>query len=124
MRAPDESTRRRRDVSNLGGRLKRLSDLGDPLLDFSAAARFAALRTGLEQALACSHRSRRGPLRFDAATTVKILAIQAANTQSDGRTAFLIDEAFGRRVVSPGSAERSDLAPGRDTLSASARSPS
>jgi hypothetical protein len=53
MRAPDEATRRRRDASNIGERLKQLSNLSD-LLELAAVIGFEALRTELEQALAYS----------------------------------------------------------------------
>jgi len=125
MRAPDKATRRRRDASNVGERLKRLSAVGDPLREHAATVGFKASWTELKQTLACSKRSRCGPPPpFDAATTFKTPAIQRANYLSDERTKFLIDEPFGRCVVSPGSAERSDPGPGPDTPSASARSPS
>ena len=73
-------------------RLKRLSDLGDPLLAFTAAVDFEVFRPELTRALAYSDGSQGGRPPFDPVRMFKILVIQAANTLSDERTEFLIND--------------------------------
>ena len=73
-------------------RLKRLSDLGDQLLAFAAAVDFEIFRPELTRALAYSDGSQGGRPPFDPVMMFKILVIQAANTLSDERTEFLIND--------------------------------
>jgi transposase, IS5 family len=73
-------------------RLKRLSDLGDQLLAFAAAVDFEMFRPELTRALAYSDGSQGGRPPFDPVMMFKILVIQAANTLSDERTEFLIND--------------------------------
>ena len=73
-------------------RLKRLSDLGDQLLAFAAAVDFEIFRSELTRALAYSDGSQGGRPPFDPVMMFKILVIQAANTLSDERTEFLIND--------------------------------
>ena len=73
-------------------RLKRLSDLGDQLLAFTAAVDFEVFRSELTRALAYSDGSQGGRPPFDPVMMFKILVIQAANTLSDERTEFLIND--------------------------------
>ena len=73
-------------------RLKRLSDLGDQLLAFAAAVDFEIFRPELTRALAYSDGAQGGRPPFDPVMMFKILVIQAANTLSDERTEFLIND--------------------------------
>ena len=73
-------------------RLKRLSELGDQLLAFTAAVDFEMFRPELTRALAYSDGSQGGRPPFDPVMMFKILVIQAANTLSDERTEFLIND--------------------------------
>ena len=73
-------------------RLKRLSDLGDQLLAFAAAVDFEIFRSELTRALAYSDGSQGGRPPFDPVMMFKILVIPAANTLSDERTEFLIND--------------------------------
>jgi IS5 family transposase len=73
-------------------RLKRLSDLGDQLLAFSAAVDFEIFRPELTRALAYSDGLQGGRPPLDPVLMLKILVIQAANTLSDERTEFLIND--------------------------------
>ena len=82
----------RRDFFDVDERLKRLSDLGDQLLAFAAAVDFEIFRPELTRALAYSDGSQGGRPPFDPVMMFKILVIQAANTLSDERTEFLIND--------------------------------
>ena len=73
-------------------RLKRLSDLGDQLLAFTAAVDFDMFRPELTRALAYSDGSQGGRPPFDPVMMFKILVIQAANGLSDERAEFLIND--------------------------------
>ena len=73
-------------------RLKRLSDLGDQLLAFTTAVDFEIFRPELTRALAYSDGSQGGRPPFDPVMMFKVLVIQAANTLSDERTEFLIND--------------------------------
>ncbi len=73
-------------------RLKRLSDLGDQLLAFTAAVDFEMFRPELTRALAYSDGSQGGRPPFDPVMMFKILVIQAANALSDERAEFLIND--------------------------------
>jgi transposase, IS5 family len=73
-------------------RLKRLSDLGDQLLAFAAAVGFEIFWPELTQALAYSGGLQGGRPPFDPVLMFKILVIQTANTLSDERAEFLIND--------------------------------
>lgn len=73
-------------------RLKRLSDLGDQLLAFTAAVDFEMFRPDLTRALAYLAGSQGGRPPFDPVMMFKILVIQAANALSDERAEFLIND--------------------------------
>ena len=73
-------------------RLRRLSDLGDQLLAFTAAVDFEIFRPDLLQALAYLDASQGGRPPFDPVLMFKVLVIQAANNLSDERTEFLIND--------------------------------
>ena len=73
-------------------RLKRLSDLGDPLLAFAGAVDFEIFRADLTAALSYGDGAQGGRPPFDAVLMFKILVIQAANTLSDERAEFLIND--------------------------------
>ena len=73
-------------------RLRRLSDLGDQLLTFAAAVDFEVFRPELTRALAYSGGSQGGRPPFDPVMMFKVLVIQAANTLSDERAEFLIND--------------------------------
>jgi IS5 family transposase len=73
-------------------RLKRLSDLGDQLLAFAMAVDFEMFRPELLKALSYSDGSQGGRPPFDPVMMFKVLVIQAANTLSDERTEFLIND--------------------------------
>ena len=79
-------------------RLRRLSDLGDQLLAFTAAVDFDMFRPELTRALAYSDGSQGGRPPFDPVMMFKILVIQAANALSDERAEFLIMDLFIRTV--------------------------
>ena len=73
-------------------RLRRLSDLGDQLLAFAKAVDFEMFRPELSTALAYCDGAQGGRPPFDPVMMFKILVIQAANTLSDERTEFLIND--------------------------------
>ena len=73
-------------------RLKRLSDLGDQLEAFTAAIDFEVFRPELEAALAYSAGAKGGRPPFDPVMMFKVLVIQTANTLSDERTEYLIND--------------------------------
>jgi transposase, IS5 family len=73
-------------------RLRRLSDLGDQLLAFATAVDFGIFRAGLTRALSYSDGPQGGRPPFDPVLMFKVLVIQAANTLSDERTEFLIND--------------------------------
>jgi IS5 family transposase len=77
------------DVDN---RLKRLSDLGDQLEAFAAAVDFEMFRPELDRALAYSDGSKGGRPPFDPVMMFKLLVVQAANTLSDERMEYLIND--------------------------------
>jgi len=73
-------------------RLRRLSDLGDQLLAFARVVDFEIFRPELLRALAYSEGAQGGRPPFDPVAMFKILVIQAANTLSDERAEFLIND--------------------------------
>lgn len=72
--------------------LKRLSDLGDQLEAFRTAVDFEIFRTDLLAALEYTSGPQGGRPPFDPVMMFKILVIQAANTLSDERAEFLIND--------------------------------
>ena len=73
-------------------RLKRLSDLGDQLEAFSAAVDFELFRPTLDTVLAYSDGVRGGRPPLDPVMMFKVLVIQAANSLSDERAEYLIND--------------------------------
>ena len=73
-------------------RLKRLSDPGDQLEAFATAGNFEVFRPELEAALAYSDGSKGGRPPFNPVLMFKVLVIQTANTLSDERTEYLIND--------------------------------
>lgn len=73
-------------------RLKRLSDLGDQLEAFGKAVDFELFRADLSAALGYTNGPQGGRPPFDPVMMFKVLVIQAANTLSDERTEFLIND--------------------------------
>ena len=73
-------------------RLKRLSDLGDQLEAFSAAVEFEIFRPTLDAALAYSDGTKGGRPPLDPVMMFKVLVIQAANSLSDERAEYLIND--------------------------------
>ena len=73
-------------------RLKRLSDLGDQLEAFRAAVEFEIFRADLNTALDYRSGAQGGRPPFDPVMMFKILVIQAANSLSDERAEFLIND--------------------------------
>jgi transposase, IS5 family len=73
-------------------RLKRLSDLGDQLEAFQAAVDFEIFRADLNAALDYRSGLQGGRPPFDPVMMFKILVIQAANSLSDERAEFLIND--------------------------------
>ncbi len=73
-------------------RLQRLSNLGDQLEAFAGAVDFEVFRPDLERALAYSDGSRGGRPPFDPVMMFEVLVIQTANTLSDERTEYLVND--------------------------------
>jgi transposase, IS5 family len=73
-------------------RLQRLTDLGDQLLAFAKVVDFEIFRSELLKALAYSEGAKGGRPPFDPVMMFKILVIQGANTLSDERAEFLIND--------------------------------
>src|SRR6476469_5098259 len=73
-------------------RLRRLSDLGDQLVAFRSAVHFEIFRADLEAAVGYRSGPQGGRPPFDPVMMFKVLVIQAANTLSDERTEFLIND--------------------------------
>ena len=73
-------------------RLRRLSDLGDQLEAFRSAVDFEIFRADLDTALGYRPGPQGGRPPFDPVMMFKVLVIQAANTLSDERTEFLIND--------------------------------
>lgn len=73
-------------------RLKRLSDLGDHLEAFAAAVDFEVFRPALDAALSYADGAKGGHPPLDPVMMFKVLVIQAANTLSDERAEYLIND--------------------------------
>lgn len=88
-------------------RLKRLSDLGDQLEGFRTAVDFEIFRADLVAALEYTIGPQGGRPPFDPVMMFKILVIQAANTLSDERAEFLINDRLSfMRFLGLGLADR------------------
>ena len=109
-----------RGFFDVDDRLKRLSDLGDQLEAFAAVIDFELFRGALAEALAYSDGLQGGRPPFDPVMMFKVLVIQAANSLSDERTEFLINDRLSfMRFLSLGLGER---VPDARTSGCSARS--
>jgi len=73
-------------------RLKRLSDLGDQLEAFARAVDYEQFRPTLDAALTYADGAKGGRPPLDPVMMFKILVIQAANSLSDQRAAYLIND--------------------------------
>ena len=95
-------------------RLKRVSDLGDPLEVMAEIIDFEVFRPDLDKALARSDRSKGGRPPFDPVLMFKILILQALNDLSDERAEFLITDRLSyMRFLGLG---LGDKAPDRNTI--------
>lgn len=95
-------------------RLRRVSDLGDPLEVMARIIDFEGFRPVLDQALARSDRSSGGRPPFDPVLMFKILILQALNDLSDERAEFLITDRLSyMRFLGLG---LGDKAPDRNTI--------
>lgn len=83
---------KQRGFFDVDERLKRVSDLGDPLEAMTAVVDFARFRPILEEALKRSDGSKGGRPAFDPVLMFKILILQALNDLSDERAEFLITD--------------------------------
>ena len=77
---------------NVEERLQRLSDIGDALEAYAAAAEFERFRPDLEAALSYSDGARGGRPPYDPVLMFKVLVIQAQHGLSDDRAEFLIND--------------------------------
>jgi IS5 family transposase len=73
-------------------RLRRVSDLGDPLEAMDAVIDFEGFRPALDEALKRSDGAKGGRPAFDPVMMFKILILQALNDLSDERAEFLITD--------------------------------
>lgn len=95
-------------------RLKRVSDLGDPLEIMAEIIDFEVFRPVLDKALARSDRSKGGRPPFDPVLMLKILILAALNDLSDERAEFLITDRLSyMRFLGLG---LGDKAPDRNTI--------
>ena len=95
-------------------RLRRVSDLGDPLEVMAKVIDFEGFRPVLDKALARSDRSKGGRPPFDPILMFKILILQALNDLSDERAEFLITDRLSyMRFLGLG---LGDKAPDRNTI--------
>ena len=95
-------------------RLKRVSDLGDPLEVLAKVIDFEGFRPVLDKALGRSDRSKGGRPPFDPILMFKILVLQALNDLSDERAEFLITDRLSyMRFLGLG---LGDKAPDRNTI--------
>ena len=100
------------DLSGLDERLRRVSDLGDPLEVMNDIIDFEVFRPVLDRALKRSDRRKGGRPPFDPVMMFKILILQALNDLSDERAEFLIMDrlSYGRFLGLSGKA------PDRNTI--------
>lgn len=95
-------------------RLKRVSDLGDPLEVMTDVIDFEGFRSVLDLALKRSDRKKGGRPPFDAVLMFKVLILQALNDLSDERAEFLITDRLSyMRFLGLG---LGDKAPDRNTI--------
>jgi IS5 family transposase len=83
---------KQRGFFDVDERLKRVSDLGDPLEAMAAVIDFEGFRPLLDQALKRSDGSKGGRPAFDPVMMFKVLILQALNDLSDERAEFLITD--------------------------------
>jgi IS5 family transposase len=83
---------KQRGFFDVDERLKRVSDLGDPLEAMSAVIDFEGFRPVLNEALRRSDGSKGGRPGFDPVMMFKIMILQALNDLSDERAEFLITD--------------------------------
>lgn len=83
---------KQRGFFDVDERLKRVSDLGDPLEAMAAVIDFEGFRPILDEALKRSDGSKGGRPAFDPVMMFKVLILQALNDLSDGRAEFLITD--------------------------------
>jgi len=103
-----------RGLFDVDERLKRVSDLGDPLEVMNEIIDFEAFRPVLAKALKRSDRRKGGRPPFDPVMMFKILALQALNDLSDERAEFLITDRLSyMRFLGLG---LGDKAPDRNTI--------
>jgi len=95
-------------------RLRRVSDLGDPLEVMAEIIDFEGFRPVLDNALLRSDRAEGGRPPFDPILMFKILILQALNDLSDERAEFLITDRLSyMRFLGLG---LGDKAPDRNTI--------
>ncbi|MBC6413081.1 MAG: transposase, partial [Hyphomonadaceae bacterium] len=80
------------DLFDFDERLKRVSDLGDPLEVMNDIIDFEVFRPVLDRALKRSDRRKGGRPPFDPVMMFKILILQALDDLSDERAEFLITD--------------------------------
>lgn len=83
---------KQRGFFDVDERLKRVSDLGDPLEAMAAVVDFEGFRPILDKALDRSDGAKGGRPAFDPVLMFKILILQALNDLSDERAEFLITD--------------------------------
>ena len=83
---------KQRGFFDVDERLKRVSDLGDPLEAMAAVIDFEGFRPILDEALKRSDGAKGGRPAFDTVMMLKVLILQALNDLSDERAEFLITD--------------------------------
>jgi IS5 family transposase len=83
---------KQRGFFDVDERLKRVSDLGDPLEAMASVIDFEGFRPILDEALKRSDGSKGGRPAFDPVMMFKVLILQALNDLSDERAEFLITD--------------------------------
>ena len=105
---------RQRGFFDVDERLKRVSDLGDPLEAMAAVIDFEKFRPPLDEALNRSDGSKGGRPAFDPVLMFKVVILQALNDLSDERAEFLITDRLSfMRFLGLG---LGDKAPDRNTI--------
>ncbi len=105
---------KQRGFFDVDERLKRVSDLGDPLEAMTAVIDFEGFRPLLDQALRRSDGTKGGRPAFDPVMMFKVLILQALNDLSDERAEFLITDRLSfMRFLGLG---LGDKAPDRNTI--------
>ena len=75
-----------------GNRLRRLSDMGDPLVKLSQVVDFESFRPVLDQALRKDDHGQGGRPAFDRVMLFKILLLQQMYGIADDKTEYLIND--------------------------------